>query len=45
MSRSNIKFLVNKNDLLVATFSNGEKPIAKKNEVILKIGKICLYFK
>ncbi len=39
MSRSNIKFLVNKNDLLVAIFSNGEKPIANKNEVILKIEK------
>ena len=37
MSRSNTEFIVNENDLLVATFLDGERPIAKKNEVILKI--------
>jgi len=39
MSRSNTEFLVNKNDLLAATFLDNERPISKKNEVILKIEK------
>ena len=39
MSRSNTEFLVNKNNHLVATFLDNERPISKKNEVILKIEK------
>ena len=39
MSRSNTEFLVNKNDFFTTTFLDSEKPIAKKNEVLLKIEK------
>ena len=39
MSRSNSEFLVNKNDFFTTTFLDSERPIAKKNEVLLKIEK------
>ena len=39
MSGSNTEFLVNKNDFFTTTFLDSERPIAKKNEVLLKIEK------